>query len=55
MKPVLIQTLFKKMRDRIRIPEPPSSDEYIEPKRRDRTSQILLTIVILAVILVILL
>lgn len=49
MKPVIVQTLIKKMQDRIRFPEPPGAEEQ-EPKRRDRTTQILLTIVIIAVI-----
>ena len=53
MKPVIIQTLFKKMRDRIRFPEPPGAKEQ-EPKRRDRTTQILLAVVIVAVIFVLL-
>ena len=55
MKPVLIQTLFQKLRNRIRIPDPPNSDEKIEPERRDRTNQILITILVIALVLVILL
>lgn len=50
MKPVLIQTLFKKMKDRIRLPDPPSAENY-EPERRDRTGSFLLTVFVIAIII----
>lgn len=51
MKPVIIQTLFKKMKARIKLPDPPSS-ESIEHKHRDRTTQMLLWVVIISFIIV---
>lgn len=52
MKPVLIQTLFRKMKNRIRLPDPPATSDAIETPRRDRTTSILIAIVIIAIILV---
>ena len=52
MKPVLIQTLFKRMRDRVRLPDP--LDNSAEPQRRDRTGSILIAIVVIAFIIVLL-
>ena len=49
MKPVIIQTLFKKMKGRIRLPDPPSTDE--SPKHRDRTGNIILAVFVFAVII----
>lgn len=49
MKSVIIQTLIKKMKDRIQLPDTPSAETY-ESKHRDRTTQILLAIVIISVI-----
>lgn len=50
MKPVLIQTLFRNMRNRVRLPEPPSVDDNT-PKRKDQAGNIILAIFVFAVII----
>lgn len=50
MKPVLIQTLFRKMRSQIRLPDPPSADDNI-PKRKDHAGNIILAVFVFAVII----
>jgi|DEB19_MinimDraft_3_1074340.scaffolds.fasta_scaffold355216_2 hypothetical protein len=51
MKPVIIQNLIKKMRDRISaLPEPTADTEH-EPERRDRTGSILLTIFVITIVI----
>lgn len=49
MKPVLIQTLIKKMRDRIRLPDIPSAKSQ-EPEHKDRTASFIVTVFIIAII-----
>ena len=48
MKPVIIQTLFRNMRNRIRLPDPPSADDT--PKRKDHAGNIILAVFVLAII-----
>lgn len=49
MKPVLIQTLVRSMRNRIRLPDAPSADDV--PKRKDRAGSIIISVFVLVVIL----
>ena len=52
MKPVIIQNLIKKMRDRIgTLPEPTADTTEHEPVRRDRTGSILITIFVIAIVI----
>jgi hypothetical protein len=55
MKPVIIQNLIKKMQDRISTLPEPSTDAEAEPKRRDRTTSILITVVVISMVLIFLL
>ena len=48
MKPVIIQTLFRNMRNRIRLPDPPSDDAT--PKRKDKTGQIMIAVFVIAIV-----
>jgi len=48
MKPVIIQTLINKMKERVRLPDPPSADDTL--KREDKAGQIILAVFVVAII-----
>ena len=48
MKPVIIQNLVRSMKNRIKLPEPPSTDETIQ--REDKAGQIILAVFVIAII-----
>lgn len=51
MRPVIIQTLINKMKDKVKIPDPPG-DLSTDYKRKDRTTQMLLWVVVISFIIV---
>ena len=52
MRPVIVQNLIKKMRDRVNILPEPVSITQEGPIRRDRTTSILVAAVVIAIVLV---